>query len=46
LIADPQLRAQVAAKLELDWSPEQIAAHLRNAHPDQPTWHVCHGTIH
>ncbi len=26
LISDPQLRAEIQAKLELEWSPEQIAA--------------------
>jgi transposase, IS30 family len=29
LARDPELRAVVQAKLELEWSPEQIAAHLR-----------------
>ncbi|MFI7706187.1 helix-turn-helix domain-containing protein [Nonomuraea sp. NPDC049480] len=29
LLEDEQLRAEVQAKLELDWSPEQIAAYLR-----------------
>jgi len=36
----------VTEKLELEWSPEQIAAHLRAAFPDQPSWHVCHETIY
>lgn len=34
------------AKLELEWSPEQIAAFLRRAFPDRPGWHVCHETIY
>jgi IS30 family transposase len=46
LLADAELRAQVQAKLELEWSPEQIAAWLRRAHPDRPGWHVCHETIY
>jgi len=46
LIDDPQLRAAVQAKLELEWSPEQIAAHLRQEFPEQPSWHVCHETIY
>lgn len=46
LIDDPQLRAVVQAKLELEWSPEQIAAHLRAAYPGSPRWHVCHETIY
>jgi IS30 family transposase len=29
LLANPELRAQVQAKLEVEWSPEQIAAWLR-----------------
>ncbi|MBW0089278.1 IS30 family transposase [Pseudonocardia sp. KRD-184] len=46
LIRDPELRRLVQAKLELEWSPEQIAAHLRIAHPDCRDWHLCHETIH
>lgn len=36
LANDEQLRAVVQGKLELEWSPEQIAAHLRQKHPDRP----------
>jgi len=36
----------VRAKLELEWSPQQIAAHLRIAYPDRAAWHVCHETIY
>lgn len=39
---DPRLREIVQTLLEHEWSPEQIAAHLRTAYPDQPSWHVCH----
>ncbi|MFF4795640.1 IS30 family transposase [Streptomyces sp. NPDC001276] len=46
LLRDAQLRAEVQAKLELEWSPEQIAAHLRRAWPDRPEWHLCHETIY
>ncbi|PXY16666.1 hypothetical protein BAY59_35285 [Prauserella coralliicola] len=46
MIIDPQLRAEVQAKLELEWSPEQITHHLRTEFPDQPQWHVCHETIY
>ena len=42
----PELRAVVQAKLDVRWSPEQIAAWLRVAYPDQPDWHVCHETIY
>lgn len=46
LSCDEQLRSVVVAKLQLDWSPEQIAAHLRLTYPDRPAWHVCHETIY
>lgn len=46
LLEDATLRAEVQAKLELEWSPEQIAAHLRQAYPDGPDWHLCHETIY
>jgi IS30 family transposase len=42
----PALRAVVQAKLELQWSPEQIAAWLRTAYPSLPEWHLCHETIY
>jgi IS30 family transposase len=46
LLADAQLRTRVQTKLELEWSPEQIAAWLRTVYPDRPDWHVCHETIY
>jgi IS30 family transposase len=46
LLVDRELRAAVEAKLELEWSPEQIAAWLRMTFPDRPDWHVCHETIY
>jgi hypothetical protein len=36
----------VQAQLEPKWSPEQIAAHLREVYPDRPGWHLCHETIY
>jgi IS30 family transposase len=45
-LADAELRTVIAAKLELEWSPEQIARHLRGEYPDRPLWHVCHETIY
>ena len=36
----------VQEKLQLQWSPEQIAGWLRTEHPDRPAWHVCHETIY
>lgn len=46
IAGDEQLRRVVQAKLKLEWSPEQIAAHLRRSYPDHPGWHVCHETIY
>ena len=36
----------VQDKLELEWSPEQISGWLRQEHPDESGWHVCHETIY
>jgi IS30 family transposase len=46
LATDVELRQVVASKLELEWSPEQIATHLRVAYPDKPRWHLCTETIY
>lgn len=46
LATDQELRQVVQDKLELEWSPEQIAAWLRLTYPDRPSWHVCHETIY
>jgi transposase, IS30 family len=46
LLEDGGLRAVVQAKLEVEWSPEQIAAYLRREYPDRLSWHVCHETIY
>lgn len=46
LAADPELKAEVQAKLILEWSPEQIAAHLRTLWPERPERHLCHETIY
>jgi IS30 family transposase len=46
LVDDVELRAVVQGRLELEWSPEQIAAWLRDTYPDRPDWHVCHETIY
>lgn len=46
LAAEPGLRQVIQDKLELEWSPEQIAAWLRSEFPSQPGWHVCHETIY
>ncbi|MFI9616916.1 IS30 family transposase [Streptomyces sp. NPDC052023] len=46
LAMDPELRAEVQTKLDLEWSPEQIAAHLRTHWPDRPERHLCHESIY
>jgi IS30 family transposase len=46
LAANPRLAAVVAAKLEADWSPEQIAAWLGKRFPEDQTMHVSHETIY
>lgn len=46
IAGDAMLASQIQAKLDLKWSPEQIAAWLRREHPDAKEWHVCHETIY
>jgi len=46
LLVDHELRRQIEAKLQLEWSPEQIAGWLRTTFPDRTDWHVCHETIY
>lgn len=41
-----ELRAYVQDKLDLRWSPEQIARTLRRDFPDRPKMHVAHETIY
>ena len=42
----PQLRNAVAAKLGLEWSPQQIAGWLKRAHPQNEVLRVSHETIY
>lgn len=42
----PALRQAVARKLKRNWSPEQIAGWLKDAYPDDETYHVSHETIY
>ena len=42
----PKLRQVVEAKLRADWSPQQIAAWLMAAFPDDASLHVSHETIY
>jgi transposase, IS30 family len=46
LASEPGCERPIQAKLELEWSPEQIAAWLRTAYPERPRWHLCHETIY
>jgi IS30 family transposase len=46
LAACPRLRELVEAKLELRWSPQQIAAWLKLAYPGDPEMRVSHETIY
>ncbi|GJG89467.1 IS30 family transposase [Gemmatimonadetes bacterium T265] len=46
LATRPVLRAVVEAKLALRWSPQQIAAWLRQAYPEGPEMRVSHETIY
>ena len=41
-----QLRQLVAAKLEDNWSPEQIAGWLKHTYPDNEAYQVSHETIY
>ena len=46
LALEPELCAVVAAKLGLDWSPEQIAGSLKREYPEDRRMHISHETIY
>lgn len=46
LAQEAKLRAVVAAKLELAWSPEQIAGWLKREYPHDVHMHISHETIY
>jgi IS30 family transposase len=46
LADNPRLRAVVARKLRLNWSPEQIAGWLKRAHPEDEANRVSHETVY
>jgi IS30 family transposase len=46
MAACPRLRAEVEARLELRWSPQQIAGSLRDDFPEDPEMRVSHETIY
>lgn len=43
---EPRLRGIIAGKLQLDWSPEQIAGWLRHAFPADTRMRISHETIY
>ena len=46
LARHPRLSREVARKLRLNWSPEQIAGWLKRAHPEEESYQVSHETIY
>jgi IS30 family transposase len=46
MAACPRLRAEVEARLELRWSPQQISRSLRSDFPEDPDMQVSHETIY
>ena len=46
LAAHPALRDYVAARLQEDWSPEQIAGVLKKQHPEDEAMRISHETIY
>jgi hypothetical protein len=46
LVEHRTLAHMVAGKLQLQWSPQQIAGWLRRAYPDNEDYHVSHETIY
>jgi IS30 family transposase len=46
LARQPRLRRIVAQKLQLAWSPEQIAGWLKRRYPEDESLHVSHETIY
>src|SRR5438552_4834280 len=44
--ACPELRAEVVARLELNWSPQQISRFLKEEYPRHPLMQVSHETIY
>jgi IS30 family transposase len=46
LAENPALARVVAAKLQLEWAPDQISGWLTRSYPDNEAFHVSHETIY
>ena len=46
LASRPELVRMIATKLQLEWSPAQIAGWLKRRHPGNERYHVSHETIY
>jgi IS30 family transposase len=46
LVGNPALASIVADKLQLEWSPRQIAGWLKRTYPDDESYQVSHETIY
>ena len=46
LVENRALASIVTKKLQLQWSPRQIAGWLKRAYPDDETWQVSHETVY
>ena len=46
LAGNKRLTRTVVKKLQLEWSPQQVAGWLKREHPDDEVYHVSHETIY
>lgn len=46
LAENPSLASIVSSKLQLQWSPEQVAGWLKHTYPNDENYHVSHETIY
>jgi IS30 family transposase len=46
LVQNRELASIVTKKLQLQWSPRQIAGWLKRTYPDDETWQVSHETVY
>ena len=45
-LKNPKIFSYAICKLRMGWSPEQISGRLREKHPGDKSWHICHETIY